>query len=178
MSTVPTGVAALPGIAAAAEAGAAEAAAAGPAAAAVAAATEAVAGVAAAGAAGAAAAAEAAAAATAAAAAAAAAGVEAAAQERSAGVTVAAIAVDRGAITEVITTPPPKPLATRPEARSQLHNMQPLRKWRRPDRNHGTRKLGIQHPQTWYLCSSGGPSPCSGGQQPCPYHQRCPATKG
>ena len=176
MSTAPTGVAALPGIAAAAGAGAAEAAAAGPAAAAVAAATAAVAGVAAAVAAGAAAAAEAGAAA---AAAAAAAGVEAAAHERSAGVTVAAIAVARGAITEVITTPPPKPLATRPEARSQLHNMQPLRvQWRRPDRNHGTRKLGIQHPQTWYLCSSGGPSPCSGGQQPCPHHQRCPAIKG
>ena len=162
MSTAPTGVAALPGIAAAAEAGAAEAAAAGPAAAAVAAATVAVAGVAAAVAAGAAAAA-------------AAAGVEAAAHERSAGVTVAAIAVARGAITEVITTPPPKPLAIRPEARSQLrnmqHNMQPLRvQWRRPDRNHGTRKFGVQHPQTWYLCSSGGPSPCSGGQQPCPHH--------
>ena len=165
MSTAPTGVAALPGIAAAAEAGAAEAAAAGPAAAAVAAATAAVAGVAAAVAAGAAAAAEAGAAA---AAAAAAAGVEAAAHERSAGVTVAAIAVARGAITEVITTPPPKPLATRPEARS----LQPLR-----DRNHGTRKLGIQHTHR-HLCSSDGPSPCSGGQQLCPHHQRCPAIKG
>ena len=124
-------------------------------------------------------AAEAEAGAAAAAAAAAAAGVAATARDRSAGATVAAIAAARGAITaaaEVTTTAPPKLLATGPDTMSQLHGMRPLRiRWRRPRRRRGP--LGIQHSRR-RLCSSGGRSPCSGGQHPYPYRQRGLASKG
>ena len=124
-------------------------------------------------------AAEAEAGAAAAAAAAAAAGVAATARDRSAGATVAAIAAARGASTvaaEVTTTAPPKLLATGPDTMSQLHGMRPLRiRWRRPHRRRGP--LGIQHSRR-RLCSSGGRSPCSGGQHPYPYRQRGLASKG
>jgi hypothetical protein len=92
------------------------------------------------------------------------AGVAATSQERSAGATVAAIAVARGAVAEV--TAPLKPLTPKPEATSQLHGMQPLRvRWRRPHRKRGP--LGIQR-SCLCLCSSSGPSPCTGGQHPYP----------